>query len=222
MGRLSFNPHGGASRLFVALRFPDAVCERLDALGEEGFGLPGADWSRSDQLHLTLRFIGNPSPLGVGDIDRALREVRADSFMLGLKGTGHFPLRGEPEILWVGAAAQNRDEEEEEEVANVRKNSSLETLRNRIESALTRAGLPPEGRKFHPHVTLATVRSCDASHVAHFEIEHALFRLGDIPIQEFYLCSSELKPGGAVHTVEAVYPLEGLLAGDEDSVLGTQ
>ena len=211
-------------RLFVALRFPDDVCEHLDslgdALGDEGVGLPGADWARSDQFHLTLRFIGNPAPLTLHDIDRALREVRADSFLLDLKGTGHFPLRGEPVNLWVGAGVTTFSDDSDEGTRGRENNSRLERLRNRIESALTRAGLSPEGRKFHPHVTLANVRGCEAPHVAHFEIEHSLFRLSGIPIQEFYLCSSELKPGGAVHTVEAIYPLEGLLAGEEEEGRG--
>jgi 2'-5' RNA ligase len=200
-----------SSRLFVALRFPDAVCERLDALGDAGIGLPGADWARSDQLHLTLRFIGNPDPLSLEDIDRALREVRADSFLLDLKGTGHFPFRADPETLWVGAASRNPGEEED----GTEESENLSRLRNRIESALVRAGLAPEGRKFHPHVTLANVKSCQAPHVAHFEIEHSLFRLSGIPVQEFHLCSSELRLGGAVHTVEATYGLEGMLEGED-------
>jgi 2'-5' RNA ligase len=196
-------------RLFVALRFPESVQDRLDQLISESRGLPGAAWCPSDQYHLTLRFIGDPSPLGLHDIARALREVRAGSFHLDLKGAGHFPLRGHPETLWVGAAA-HEDES----------GDPLLRLRHRVESALARAGLPAEGRKFHPHVSLARVKHAEAQDVAAFEIINGLFGLNEIPIQEFCLVSSELRPGGAVHTVEEIYPLEGLLEGEEELVVG--
>ena len=93
----------------------------------------------------------------------------------------------------------------------------LQRLRNRIESALGRAGLPAEGRKFHPHVSLGRPKQADARHVAEFEIFNGLFSLREIPVQEFCLCSSELRPGGAVHTVEESYRLEGILEGEEEA-----
>jgi 2'-5' RNA ligase len=189
-----------SSRLFVALRFPDWVADRLEDIASGGLGLPGAAWIESGQYHLTLRFIGDPAPRAFADVDRALREVRAESFHLTLKGAGHFPLRGDPETLWVGAAPEE----------------PLLRLRRRVESALTRAGLAPESRKFHPHVSLARVRHAQPRHVAAFEIHNGLFGIGDIPVQEFHLCSSELRPEGAMHTVEETYGLEGMLEGDEE------
>jgi len=179
-----------APRLFVALRFSDEVNETLDDLAFTG--VRGASWTPPEQYHLTLRFIGDPGALNLYDIDRALREVRASSFTLNLKGTGHFPLRGDPETLWVG----------------VDDNPVLNSLRNRVESALTRAGLPPEGRRFHPHVTLANVKASDPREVGRFQVMNGLFRLNEVPVSEFLLCSSRLREGGAVHTVEESYPLE--------------
>lgn len=180
-------------RLFAALRFPEAVTDTLDDLASESVGIKGALWTPSEQYHLTLRFIGDPGALTLDDVDRALREVRASAFTLNLKGTGHFPLRGDPESLWVG----------------VEDNPDLSSLRNRVESALTRAGLAPEGRRFHPHVTLANVKASDPRAVGEFQVINGLFRMNDIPVTEFLLCSSVLRDGGPVHTVEAVYPLEG-------------
>src|SRR5690606_15487356 len=106
--------------------------------------------------------------------------------------TGHFPLRGDPETLWVG----------------VDDNPALSSLRNRVEAALVRAGLPPEGRKFHPHVTLANVKAADPRDVGRFQVMNGLFRLNDVAVTEFLLCSSVLRPEGPVHAVEAEYPLE--------------
>jgi 2'-5' RNA ligase len=184
-------------RLFVAIRFASEVCEALDDIA---FGIKGASWTHSDQYHLTLRFIGDPGSLNLDDVDHALREVRASAFTLNLKGTGHFPLRGDPETLWVG----------------VDENPALTSLRNRVEAALTRAGIPPEGRKFHPHVTLANVKAADPRDVGRFQVMNGLFRVNDVTVTDFVLCSSVLRPEGPEHTVEAHYPLEGFSIQDED------
>ncbi len=180
-----------APRLLVAIRFAEEITEALDDLVFESRGIKGASWSPSEQYHLTLRFIGDPGALNLYDIDRALREVRAPAFNINLKGTGHFPLRGDPEILWAG----------------VKDNSALTSLRNRVEAALTRAGLAPEGRKFHPHVTLANVKAADPHDVGRFQVLSGLFRLNDIEVTEFLLCSSLLKPDGPEHTIEETYAL---------------
>jgi 2'-5' RNA ligase len=181
-----------APRFFVAIHFPESVCEALDDIAH---GVADASWSPSEQYHLTLRFIGDPSPLSIHDVARALRDVRASSFALDLRGTGHFPLRGEPATLWVGAA----------------ENPGLESLQRRVEAALRRAGLAPEGRNFHPHVTLANVKGCDPVDVGGFHVVNGLFRVGGIEVTEFHLCSSVLRPEGAVHEVEETYPLEGFV-----------
>lgn len=183
-------------RLFVALGFPEAI---RDALEEIAHGVPGAAWVPSEQFHLTLRFVGDPSPLSVAEVARALGEVRAESFRLDLRGAGHFPLRGDPDALWIGVAA----------------NEALLRLQRRVEAALARAGLAPEGRKFHPHVSLARVRRAEPRDVARFEILNALFALREIPVQEFRLYSSVLGAEGPVYGVEAEYPLEGMLEGVE-------
>jgi 2'-5' RNA ligase len=184
-----------APRLFVAIRLPEGVNEALEEIAH---GIPGASWTPSGQFHLTLRFIGDPGSVTLHEVDRALDGLRADSFTLDLRGTGHFPLRGDPEILWVGSE----------------ENAALTSLRNRVEAAVTRAGIPAEGRKFHPHVTLANVKAADPRDVAAFQIRNGLFRLPPIAVQEFHLCSSVLRPEGAEHTVEATYSLEGMLEGD--------
>lgn len=176
-------------RLFVAIRFPEPVSEALEDIA---FGVTGASWSPSEQHHLTLRFIGDPSPLSIRDVARALREVRAPSFDLDLRGTGHFPLRGDPETLWVGVA----------------EDEALTSLQRRVEAALRRAGLAPEGRNFHPHVTLANVKGCDPREVGEFQVRSGLFRLDGIEVTEFHLCSSVLRPEGAEHAVEESYLLE--------------
>jgi len=127
-------------RLFVAIDFPESITNRLEDIA---YGLPGAVWVPAHQYHLTLRFLGETDEDSFQNIERALGEVRADSFHLDLKSIGHFPLRGNPEVLWTGVAS----------------NESLLSLNHKVDSALGRAGIPPDGRKLHPHVTLARIRN---------------------------------------------------------------
>ena len=126
-------------RLFVALDLPQAVKRSLEPLAK---GLGDVRWLAPEQQHLTLRFIGDVDNGALHDIAEALATVPARPFELTLKGLGHFPPRGEPRVLWVG----------------VDKNPELASLKRRIDRALKDAGLPPDARKFAPHVTIARMR----------------------------------------------------------------
>ena len=162
-------------RLFVALALPPAI---IDALGGLAEGVPGARWLRDDQMHLTLRFIG---------------EVEADAFEMAVAGVGHFPPRGPPKLLWAG----------------VRPNPALNLLQSRIESALGRAGLKPEGRNFSAHVTLARLNGAPVERVQAYLARHALFAAPPFMVEAFHLYSSRLSRDGSLYTIEASYPLRG-------------
>lgn len=179
-------------RLFVAADLSDDVKDKLAAMS---YGLPGAAWVPPDQMHLTLRFIGEVDEDRFRTIREALGGVQGKSFYLTLKGVGHFPKRGDPEVLWAG----------------VPENEGLIRLRNRIESLLVRRGVEPEARKFHPHVTLARIKDARAPWIGRYLVDNSLFALHEIPVQGFSLWSSRLTPEGALHHLEAEYPLEGIL-----------
>lgn len=177
-------------RLFVALTLPESLRMRLASLGG---GVPGARWVKPENLHLTLRFIGEVDEGMAEDIDAALADVSASSFDLRLAGVGHF---GKPEaarILWAG----------------IETNDAVDRLRASIESALVRAGLPAEKRRFSPHVTLARLRGAPGNRVEQFVAENAGFRADPVAIDHFTLYSSFLSSSGAIYTPEAEYPLVG-------------
>ncbi len=184
------------SRLFVALNLPDAAKDVLTQLPGD---LPEARWTDSDAFHLTLRFFGEASDREEKRILAALERVESPAFLLSLSGLGLFPLRGDPEVLWVG----------------VKENPLLLQLRHRIEAALAAEGLNRDSRKFHPHVTLARLDEGPIDRLAQYLKQHALFKLDEMPITSFSLFSSQLTPGGAHYTEEAVYPLYGLVDGDD-------
>jgi RNA 2',3'-cyclic 3'-phosphodiesterase len=176
-------------RLFVAIDLPAPLKEQLIRFGG---GIPGAHWLEASQLHLTLKFIGPVDGGKFRDVVDVLRDVESDSFNLALKGMGHFPPRKKPEQLWVG----------------VKQSDQLLILHNRIDSALTRVGLPREARKFAPHVTLANMKGTKENRVAAFIAEYNLFESEPFPVNEFCLFSSVLASEGAIHEIEAIYPLK--------------
>lgn len=175
-------------RLFVAVDLPSDIREELATIC---FGLPGARWVPTDQLHLTLRFIGEVDGNLFKDINEMLSSVTAEPFTMRLKGIGHFPPRKRPRVLWVGIEA----------------NDSLLRLRGKIESALVRGGLEPEGRKYSPHITIARLKDTPAVKVGNFIAANGLFASPSFSVQKFLLYSSKLTAKGAIHTIEAVYPL---------------
>ena len=175
-------------RLFVAVELPEQVRDRLARIS---YNLAGARWLDGDAVHLTLRFIGEVDHDVAADIDDALLRVAAPAFQLCLAGVGHFGSRGRAAVLWIGVGAS----------------SALAQLQAKIESALVRTGLAPEGRKFHPHVTLARLRATPADRLAPILADLGALRLGPFTVEHFTLFSSMLGKDGAVYTPEARYPL---------------
>lgn len=177
-------------RLFVALSLPRDLRDRLGGLAS---GLPGARWVDPDNLHLTLRFIGEVDGREAEDVDAALSGIQGKRFSLTLSGVGQFGDERRPRALWVG----------------VEPNEALERLQAKIETALQRAGLAPEKRKFKPHVTLARLKTHPGERLHDYIVQRSLFRAGPFDVSEFTLFSSYLANSGAIYSAEAVYPLVG-------------
>jgi len=174
-------------RLFVGIGFPPELKLRLSLLCS---GIPNARWVDPGNLHLTLRFIGEISEDVAADVDAALARLRARPFSIRLAGTGVFG--GErPRNLWVG----------------IERHPDLMTLHDKIEGALTRAGLPPEPRKFSPHVTLARLQNPPFDKVAEFLAAHARFRAEPLSVNAFSLIASYPTKAGSVYEDQADYPL---------------
>jgi 2'-5' RNA ligase len=154
-------------------------------------GLPGARWVDPGNFHVTIRFIGEIDEGTAADVDAALAGVKAPRFTLALAGMGIFDVGGKPRALYAG----------------VEKSPLLIHLRERIESALARAGLPPEGRRFTPHVTLARFGGSRADAVGRFVAAHTLLRPGGFEVDRFQLIASYLTKSGSIYEDMAEYPL---------------
>ena len=176
-------------RLFVAIDLPEAV---VGELARFCCGMPGARWVAPEQLHLTLRFVGEVDGGLFREIREALNAVDGGAFDLRVKGFGYFPPRKAPRVLWAG----------------VEPAEGVTALRSRIEKAVVRLGLEPEPRKFSPHITLARLDGTPVGKVTQFLAGNSLYSSPTFTVSEFHLYSSVLTAKGAIHTIEASYPLE--------------
>ncbi len=175
-------------RLFVAIALPEDLRARLSRMQQ---GVPAARWVDPDNLHLTLRFVGEADGGQAHDLDAALAQVRAARFDVTLAGVDRFGQGRKSRALWVGVAPA----------------PELDRLRRRVEQAVQAAGFAPEGRKFKPHVTLARFKGDPGYRLHDFLACHTAFRATPFPAREFVLYSSLLTPAGAIYTPEAAYPL---------------
>lgn len=179
-------------RLFIAVDLPERAREMLAGIAS---GLPGATWLPPGQYHLTLRFLGEVDEYMFRTVREGLGGLVSASFFLTLRGLGHFPPRGEPEMLWAGVA----------------RNEELLRLRSKVETLLAGKGMDRDTRKFVPHVTLARVKESRGEWIGEYMAMHSLFSVAELPVQSFSLYSSRLTPDGAIHTLEGAYPLQGIL-----------
>ena len=177
-------------RLFVALCPPRAIRERL--FGLMG-GVPGARWQGDEQLHLTLRFIGEVGTHAAEDAAAALGSVRHAPLELRLDGCGVFDdRRGKPNALWAGVSPRD----------------PLAALHRKVDQAIVRTGLGPEGRAYLPHITLARMPG-SAGPIDRWLAEHAALTSEPFAIEVMTLYESRLGHGGASYEPVARYPLTG-------------
>ncbi len=174
-------------RLFVALRPPRAV--RIQLLGMMG-SVHHARWQSDEQLHLTVRFIGAVDRRMAEDVADALGTVRDTAFSVALNGVGQFDRRGRIDTLWAG----------------VRPHDALARLHRKVDQALIRIGLPPEGRTYLPHITLARFGS-QAGPIDSFMGLHGGLSSPAWPVSDFRLYESHLGHDGATYECVARYPL---------------
>lgn len=175
-------------RLFVAFELPEMLRDRLAALQS---GVPGARWTEFDNFHLTLRFIGEVDEPVAADIDLFLEDLRHPPFAFTLEGMGAFG-GAKPRALYAGIAPCD----------------PLKRLQAKIETGFQRLGLPPEERKFTPHVTLARLnRDVPAAAAMQFVAAHNLFAWGPVPATQITLFSSHLHREGSRYVAERRYSL---------------
>lgn len=177
-------------RLFAAITPPETVRRELATLAEP---IGGISWTPVDNLHLTLRFIGETTDEQLARLEAALARVRVESFILPVAGVGTFPPRGRPKLLWVGLG---------------RAHTRLFQLRQRVDDALLTVSLDLDVRHFHPHCTLGRLREdLDEKALARFLRRNAGFEAPPFRVDSFELYASEPHPTGPSYALVRRFPL---------------
>jgi 2'-5' RNA ligase len=186
-------PTAKATRAFVALPLPDGlragVAETVRAMKAL---LPDVRYVHDEGAHVTLRFLGWTGAETLAALEGPLRAAAAEcpAGEMAVRGLGLFPDRGSPRVLWMGLALW----------------PEVYVLQARCEAAAVAAGLTPEPRAFHPHLTLGRWRD-RAPRPALPEAD-----LGAARVEQLVLYRSDLRPSGSVHTPLAAFPLAGASA----------
>ena len=174
-------------RLFIAIRPPEDIRDRLiDAMEDS----PELRWVGDEQLHLTLRFIGEVERPLADDIALALGAIRFPRFDLAVAGVGMFERRNGG-ALWAG----------------VQPREPLAALAAKVERACVSAGLEPERRAFHPHITLARFNRRSAIAAQAFLERNRALATPAFAVDRFILYESRLSRHGAHYDEIAEYPL---------------
>jgi RNA 2',3'-cyclic 3'-phosphodiesterase len=174
-------------RLFTGLELPPETA--LDLQIMQG-GIPGARWMEPSNFHLTLRFVGDIETGLARELAMALDGISFRPFRLRLKGVGVFG-GNKPHSLYAG----------------VEENADLIRLHDMHERVCRTIGLPPEPRKFVPHVSLARLRDPDLRALQRWVEVHSLYSTPAFDVHNFVLFSSRPLKGGGPYAVEESYLL---------------
>jgi RNA 2',3'-cyclic 3'-phosphodiesterase len=174
-------------RLFTGLEIPNDVA---GTLAQFRGGLPGARWIDPENYHITLRFIGDIDHAMARDIYQSLGGVHRRPVTVVLDGLASFG-GGRPRAVFARAVPS----------------AEMADLYSAQERRVREAGLPPEKRKFTPHVTLARLRDASPINVADYLASRGAFRSLTFVANRFVLFSSRDSVGGGPYIIEAAYPL---------------
>jgi len=174
-------------RLFTGLEIPSDLASDLAMLRG---GLFGARWIDVENYHITLRFIGDIDDASARDVLATLERIRRRPFTVTIEGLASFG-RERPRAI----------------IAKAKPAQPLVDLQAEQERLMRRIGIPPEPRKFTPHVTLARLRDASALAVADYLSVRGYVFSRRFEANRFVLFSSRASTGGGPYVVEAAYPL---------------
>ncbi|HJP91053.1 MAG TPA: RNA 2',3'-cyclic phosphodiesterase [Pyrinomonadaceae bacterium] len=177
-------------RIFCAIELPDAVREKLqDHIGQLRRQVPevAASWSLVENIHLTLKFFGNVAVDHVAAISAAASKTVKDfsAFEIEVGGTGVFPRRSRPQVLWIGVNDPS---------------GNLSSLQQQLENNCAAAGFPKEDRAYHPHLTIARIRKPDGARRLAETHLNMQFNSTSLKVNELIVFRSELSSKGSKYT----------------------
>lgn len=188
------------SRVFIAIEIPLPIRQAIHAQTESlraalGRGL--VRWVPVENMHLTLKFIGDVSPAQLDALAQmTTAEAACAPFSMEVGGLGSFPTPRRARVIWIGIHAP----------------AALTSLQRGLESAAARLGCEAEERPFSPHLTIGRVKqpvSAGDRQKVHAALEETrLGPLGRADVTAVHLFKSDLKPSGAEYTCLFSAPLK--------------
>jgi RNA 2',3'-cyclic 3'-phosphodiesterase len=173
-------------RLFSAIEIPRDVALRLSMLRAP---ITGASWIDPEDMHLTLRFVGDVTNETADDFAQQLADLDIEPFELTLAGLGAFGGQ-HPHALF----------------AATKPSVDLDALQKSHDRAARAVGIPPDPRGFVPHVTLARMRAARPGIIAEFLQAHADIAFPSYRVERCVLMSARPGRGGGPYAVEVVFP----------------
>lgn len=173
-------------RLFVEVPLPEELKEKIEELGKE-IEQEGIKLVKPQNMHATLKFLGETSEGKLGDIEQRLRQITFSSFKCSLKGAGVFPNENYIRVVWVG----------------VESNGQLEKLAEDVIGSLKGYG---KDDRFSAHITIARVKK--KVEINEFLKKHAEEEIGGFEVKSFQLMESVLSREGPTYSVVARFTAE--------------
>lgn len=176
-------------RTFIAIEIPLLIREKISEFQDElKRNQASIKWIKTDNIHITLKFLGNIDENRITDIAQAIDKVTEQirPFSIEVAGAGVFPNYKKPRVIWVGAKS-------EEDV--------LKIVAKKIEQEMHNLGFEKEKRSFQAHLTMGRVKGWQGidAVIKKLEEKHN-FSGGIFVAKEIVLMRSDLKPTGAVYT----------------------
>jgi len=193
-------------RLFFAITLPDEVRAAAAHVQEQlrvAMGVRGIAWEAPEKFHYTLKFLGDVTQeehIRATNVAENLAP-QFSPFSLTVAGVGVFPQQRRPQVLWLGADGDL---------------PVLTRLAESLDRALSEQGFAPETRRYHPHVTLARMKSEEGQEAVAKSLKSEanslenVDRIGVCRVESFALIYSELRPSGSVYTILETFPLRTL------------
>lgn len=179
-------------RLFFAVSIPVeiiAAIENTQRQLQKIMDCPSIRWTRPDQFHYTVKFLGEVSMAKAQKAVEVAEEVcyRAKPFELSLGGLGAFPNAQRPSVLWIGATKGAVE---------------FERLARELEEALARHHFRRESRPPTAHLTIARIKTYDAEASVASGLEKAkIGEIGTLTVDSIVLMRSILKPSGSEYSL---------------------
>ncbi len=183
-------------RCFISINLPEKLKREIhDTTEELRRRKSDVKWVLAENLHITLKFLGEVSEDAVKELQRGLSSVaeKSNSFRMGLRGLGMFPDKRRPRVVWIDLI--DTDE--------------LKKLQEMVEKATITLGFEKEDRPFSPHLTIGRVKSFMGMGYLLTAVEAIKDKdFGNIGVDAFSLMKSDLKPSGAQYTTLAEFHLK--------------